>query len=216
MMRFVSLMMKAPIAAFVYSMEMLVKTMQGIQQMADNGIEAMMSGVGHSLNDLSDGRIVVIDDPEASATDGAKQHNAEIDTDNKEARKMRDQDLSGEGKLKLVRYKILFVKRDYEVAFPEKEELVSYDTGGAEWAGLKVAHFMKKLGETKRPERWRDKKYPPREYRAGTDGENIGRIPKEDEKYLKVYFEVLQRWDREEAEYDKEQVEVLREIRNRL
>ena len=27
--------------------------------------------------------------------------------------------------LKLVRYKILFVKRDYEYAFPEQEELIS-------------------------------------------------------------------------------------------
>ena len=34
---------------------------------------------------------------------------------------MSDKDLNDD-QLKLVRYKILFVKRDYETAFPEREE----------------------------------------------------------------------------------------------
>jgi hypothetical protein len=210
MMRFFSQMMKAPMAAFVYSMEMFVKTMQGIQRMADQGIDAMVGGIAQSLTDAAHSDIVLTNDPEMQATGDATGDSSETKA-NKEAKKMKDQDLSGEDTLKLVRYKILFVKRDYEHAFPEKEELVSYDTSGPEWVGLKVAHFMSKLATTKKPEKWREKPYPPE-----VTGEYIMKIPKEDQKYIKVYFEVLQRWDRQEAEYDKQQVEVLREIRDRI
>ena len=48
---------------------------------------------------------------------------------------MRDKDLNDE-QLKLVRYKILFVKRDYETAFPEKEELVADNLSGEGFAGV--------------------------------------------------------------------------------
>ena len=122
-----------------------------------------------------------------------------------------DQDLGGEDRLKLVRYKILFVKRDYEVAFDEREDLVSYSTTGPDWAALEISRFMVNLKHTKRPEKWRDKHYPP-----GVKGEYIDYIPDEDQKYLRIYFEVLQRWEREEAEYDKQQVQVLREIRDSI
>ena len=122
-----------------------------------------------------------------------------------------DQDLSGEDTLKLVRYKILFVKRDYEVAFDEKEDLVSYSTTTPDWAALKICEFTENLKTTKVPEKWDKKKYPKK-----ASGGNIVEIPTEDRKYIRIYFEVLQRWDREEAEYDKQQVEVLREIREEI
>jgi len=126
---------------------------------------------------------------------------------------MRDQDLSGADTLKLVRYKILFVKRDYEaVLTEEKEELVAYDTTGPAWAALKICDFMGSLKLARRPAKWSEKHcdyyYPP-----GISGEYIEEIPECDHKYIQIYFEVLQRWERQSAEYDREQVEALRGIR---
>ena len=79
---------------------------------------------------------------------------------------MRDKDLSDD-QLKLVRYKILFVKRDYETAFPEKEELVPDNMTGEAFSAWKVAEFIQQLPakRTLVPSDWRkgDKaKYPER------------------------------------------------------
>lgn len=127
----------------------------------------------------------------------------------KENRSMRDQDLSGDD-LKLVRYRVLFVKREYEVAFPERDDLLTYSTGPAEYGGLKIAEFMEDAakGGVAQPPKWKAKGYPP------ANGQPPGgwSIPSEDRKYVKFYFEVLDRIPREKAEYAKDQVDVLREI----
>ena len=133
---------------------------------------------------------------------------------------MPDQDLSGADTLKLVRYKIAFVKRDYEVVFPEKEDIVSYDTTGPAWAALKIAEFMGSLNDIDRPKKWMaypaggcepgcNTVYPPG---AKETESKIMKIPDCDRKYIQIFFEVLQRWEREPADYDKQQVEVLRGI----
>ena len=122
-------------------------------------------------------------------------------------------DLSGEDILKLVRYKIVFLKRDYEVAFPEEEELVAYGTSAADWAGTKVARFICDLNETltkQFPREWEGKNYPPR------DSNGRYHIPRDDERYVKVYFEVLQRWDREDADYERRRTKAIEEIRDAI
>jgi len=186
-----------PLAAFALGVEALLKTMREVQEATRGGIDAAMS-----------------DATAADAVGGAESNPAR-----KEWSEMRDQDLSGDDQLKLVRYKIIFTKRDFEAVFPEKEELVTYGTSAADWAGIKVAHFMRDLSTMKEsdlPREWREsvgrqtgETYPP-----SRDGHYY--IPRDDERYVKVYFEVLQRWDREPADYDKDQVKVLREIRDRI
>ena len=47
--------------------------------------------------------------------------------------------------LKLVRYKILFVKRGYEHAFEEQEELVSDNMDASAYTAWKVAEFIQKM-----------------------------------------------------------------------
>ena len=70
---------------------------------------------------------------------------------------MPDKDLRDD-MLKLVRYKILFVKRDYEHAFPEKEELVSENTDSAGYTAWKIAEFIQKTRRnTEIPGKWRIK-----------------------------------------------------------
>lgn len=204
MMRFFSQIMRFPLTAFVYTMEAFVKAMREIQRSTDQTFDAMVESATQALvnvpgseDGLSDAIVA-----DGAGGDGASTTN---ESTHKEEMEMQDQDLSGENTLKLVRYKIIFVKRDLEYAFPEKEEIVAYDTNGADWAGMKVAEFMGGLPGVEQPAKWRERCYP------STD-RKIGTIPEADRRYVKVYFEVLQRWQKPE----QDQVQVLREIRNEI
>src|SRR5215831_5779656 len=138
MIQFFGQMMKLPLEAFVYSMGMLVKTMQGLQQIAYQGINLLTDGGGQPLIDTPD--------DESHVTGVAPENILETEVETapqttpKEDVKMADRDLSGED-LKLVRYKILFVKRDYEHAFEEQEELVHDNTTEAAFTAWKVGEF---------------------------------------------------------------------------
>src|SRR5436190_22434889 len=61
MTRFVSQMLKLPLTAFVYTVEMFVKTMQGLRKIADQGIDVMTGVVsqdfGENIENESDSEI---------------------------------------------------------------------------------------------------------------------------------------------------------------
>ena len=126
---------------------------------------------------------------------------------------MGDQDLSGED-LKVVRYRIIFTKRDYEATLERAdEEVVDYPTDGGSLGGLKVAHFMGRVkdGKVKLPAEWKGKNYPVKNPpRTGWT------IPPEDERYITFLYEVIRRVEREEAAYEKDEVKVLRQIRDAI
>jgi len=117
--------------------------------------------------------------------------------------------------LKLVRYKVMFVRREYEVAFPEQEDLVSDNLDGSSFTAWKVAEFIQDLqkGQTAVPAKWQSKSYPDSPYQK--DGKLLG-LPPEDKKYLRVYYEVLDRYPREKFKYEEQQIRILEEIRNKL
>jgi len=121
--------------------------------------------------------------------------------------------------LKLVRFKILFIKRDYEHAFPEQEELVYDNIDGTAFTAWKIAEFIQGLGrkETGVPHKW-TKKTPGDRYPGDghVSGEHLISLPEDDKKYLRVYFQVLERYHREKFRYEETQVDVLREIRDRI
>jgi hypothetical protein len=125
-----------------------------------------------------------------------------------------DKDLH-DGTLKLVRYKILFLKREYEYAFPEQEELVSDHIVAASYTAWKVAEFIQKLegGEIAVPDKWSMKGYPCSEYIL--DGKLTG-LPQEDKKYLRVYYEVLVRYQHEKPNYEEQQLRMIGGIQNGL
>jgi hypothetical protein len=126
---------------------------------------------------------------------------------------MRDKDLSDD-QLKLVRYKILFVKRDYEIAFPEREELVHDNITGEAFTAWKIAEFIQRLSKEPIPDKWRKKKYPKRhDDESVPDDRFIHRLDEDDKKYLRVYYEVLERYVREE---DDTEVDVLKDIRKAI
>ena len=133
----------------------------------------------------------------------------------------QDRDLHDD-MLKLVRYKVLFVRREYEVAFPEQEDLVADNMDGAAFTAWKIAEFIQNLQpkdssripatHTRIPDKWREKRYSEDFWK---DGYLTG-IPHEDKKYLRVYFEVLERYPREKFKYEEQQIRVLEEIRDKL
>jgi hypothetical protein len=213
MMRFFGQMMKLPIAALVSSMEMLAKTMREIQKSLESNIDVVSDGLAQTLNDMSDGtgvaRAASMDRSGRISGDGADTTQQNID---KEEKDMGDQDLGGDD-LKVVRYRIIFTKRDYEAVLDEAdEEIVDYPTDGGSFGGLKVADFMGKLaaGAVHLPIEWRGRKdYPPKK-----DGK--WRIPRDDRRYIKFVYEVIRTVEREEAAYEKDEVKVLREIRDVL
>ncbi len=128
--------------------------------------------------------------------------------------------------LKLVRYKILFVKRNYEHAFPEQEDLVYDNMDGNSFTAWKVAEFIQELAKVKSektpegrarvgfrvPGSW--KTYPDAD-KFVFDGYLTG-FPHEDKKYLRVFYEVLERFPREKFRHDERQIEVLEDIRDRM
>ena len=194
MMRFFSQMIRLPITAFVYSMEMFVKTMQGLQRMTNQSIDDLAEGVTQTLSQRL---------PDESAGNGNQINQKEDDN-------MSDQDLSGDD-LKYVSYSILFTKRDLEATLEEEQQdLVSYSTNGGSYGGLKIAHFMKRVldGKVKRPELWKENKYPP-----NAIDETHWTIPTEDERYITFIYWVDRRLHREGKEYDREQVKELRGIK---
>jgi hypothetical protein len=214
MIQFFGQMLKLPLEAFVFSMEMLVKTIQGIQKIAYKGIDSMVIEVIQPSGDSSGSEGGPTSGlPDGTITDGVETTQKIIQP---EGGKMAERDLHDD-MLKLVRYKILFVKRDYEYAFPEKEELVSENTDASGYTAWKIAEFIQNLSKTPIPEKWRNKKYPPLEADSPPrDPGMIHALPEDDKKYLRVYYEVLERYPRERFKYEERQIEVLEQIRDRM
>lgn len=215
-----------PMTAFVYGVEMLIKTMQGIQQVSNQGMEVMI-GSQARLNGVPETRaapVVPVEQhdpvrrndtaaPDSGITEITFKEEKPL-SNNGDHANGRDKDLHDD-MLKLVRYKVLFVRREYEYAFPEQEDLVSDNMDGSAFTAWKIAEFIQDLHRqtTRVPIKWRDKNYPPREFIK--DGYLNG-IPHEDKKYLRVYFEVLERYPREKFKYEEQQIKVLEDIRDRL
>jgi hypothetical protein len=224
-------MFMLPVTAFLYGMELLVRVLQSTQTVTEQSMHVMVGpgrlrtseagddgelrGAGNGGQRASSGND---GDPEPRP---AQKEAAAMDTPiGYESR--RDRDLRDDT-LKLVRYKILFVKREYEVAFPEEEDLVYDNMDGTSFAAWKVAEFIQKMNHPGvcQPPRWEgksypknpeDKDYPKYFHRQGL----LKSLPEDDKKYLRVYYEVLDRYPREKFRHDEQHIDVLRQIRDEL
>jgi hypothetical protein len=214
MVWFFGQLMKLPLEAFVYSMGMFVKTLRGVQQIAYKGIDIMADGVVQTLAEASDSGNDLAGDKDGRVI----RDSADITHQGlgKGEINMADRDFRDD-MLKLVRYKVLFVKREYEHVFYEKEELVHDNITEADYMGWKIAEFIQKLDERKTeiPSKWKTypENQPGKRYR---EGDKLIALPEEDKKYLRVFFEILERYPREKFKYEEMQIDVLKEIRDRL
>ena len=126
---------------------------------------------------------------------------------------MSDQDLGGDD-LKYVSFSIVFTKPDLEATLAQqKDDLVNYATDGASYGGIKISHFFAEVAAHKvpRPKVWTDNTYPP-----GAQGDVDWTVPQEDEKYVTFVYWVEKRISKNDADYAKNQVTVLREIRDKI
>lgn len=122
-------------------------------------------------------------------------------------------------RLRLVRFKILFLKRDLEIAFPEQEELVAEDMTKDGFISWKVAEFIQQMsrGEVKQPGKWKEENnYPANEDGGVVTGGNVIALPDKDKRFLRVYCQVLAWYDREKRNFERDQADELREIRQVL
>jgi hypothetical protein len=230
-MRLFGQMMLLPFTVFVYGMDLFVRTIQGMQRAADQGMDVMAGGAapspvstsagdGQSTTQTAGGSAAPTPahapggwsdlKVQTSTSSDAGPVGDAAEVTHKETGKMSDKDLNDD-QLKLVRYKILFVKRDYEVAFPEREELVHDNIRGEDFTAWKIAEFIQRLDREEVPERWRKKDYL--KHRPGDDKRFIHRLEEDDKKFLRVYYEVLERYVREE---DDSEVDVLKDIRKAI
>lgn len=108
---------------------------------------------------------------------------------NLEVRRNMSKDLRDD-MLKLVRYKVLYVKREDERVLKEDDELVPDNLDSTAYTAWKIAE-LEKSGVLKG-------------------------ISDKDKKYLRVFYEVLDRYPRERFKYEEDQIEVLRQIRDKI
>jgi hypothetical protein len=241
MARLLGQMLLLPFSVFVYSMELFVRTVQGVERVAGEGLDLTVGQAAPEREETASqphagvgnagGRATVAEaggqaaesgyQSTQSVAEGNNRAGTEFKTEETKKEAGMDRDLRDD-MLKLVRYKVLFVKREYEHAFPEREDLVSENMDGAAFTAWKVAEFIQELqlGETRVPEKWR--KYGGGkcvEERGGSGGGKwlvLKDLPHEDKKYLRVYYEVMDRYPREKFKYEEQQIRVLEEIRDEL
>jgi hypothetical protein len=229
-----TLMMTSPLDVLASSMEAMSRAVREFQM----ALSEMASVPTLTASAVSDPNLVWSSPVEHS---GAAVTIAEpvFDTSHNEKEKvhMPDQDLSGSD-LKLVRYKVLFTKRGYEHAFPEQEELVHDDMDAGRFTAWKISEFVQSLADAEMTVRRVSSKWgaalvrkameevgasgapdPDRhdKYVAAKDGKYyIKDLPHEDKKFLRLFFEVLDRFPREDLRYEERQIEVLEQIRDKM
>ncbi len=146
-------LMTLPISAFIYGIDMLIKTMQQMQRVTNQGLGAVVGPEpvpvrqpeNHDGNDLRAANSL-IDHSTADRTTIEEEKLLMYDNNNHSNgldKNLRDD------MLKLVRYKILFVKREFEYAFPEQEDLVYDNMDGNAFTAWKVAEFIQELAKVK-------------------------------------------------------------------
>jgi hypothetical protein len=191
---------KLPLAAFVYSMEMVVTMMRGLQKMADQGIDTMASGVAQTLGQPPGSETAASPgqapgspgDPQSDVTHSAINDaiSDSAQTPQKEEKNMADNDLSND-RVKVVEYYILSIVPDNEHVLPgfPKVKVFKDNMTGEDFAAWVIADYFQ---------------------------EHPGAVRPENKKYVRVCYEVICTFEAEDANYDKEQVQVLREIARRI
>jgi hypothetical protein len=237
-------MFAIPFRTLLYGMEILLESMRSMQSAGDQGMRVMLGSNGErrpppapepppcELKLEAEPQIAVRQAPSESARpapeptvfaananpeggQSEKKESRVIDNDVQKESRAMDKDLQDDD-LKLVRYKILFVKRDYETAFEEKEEMVYDNMTGDSFAAWKVAQFIQSLGEKKVKVSGKWDAYKSDHLKREGDSTYLISLEEDDKKYLRVYYEVMERFPREKLRYEEEHLKVLREIRDEM
>lgn len=220
-----------PFSTFAYSMQIFIWLLQGMVKVTNEGMNAM-AGAATTQPLVQMTMPVSTEVPTSGAAGNTQPSNL------KEESKMSEQswntgdeawtmsqackDKDPCDRLRLVRYKVLFLKDKLEHAFQEDEELVAEDITKDGFISWKIAEFIQRLRrrEIRQPRKWFERN----NYPANDGGAVTGRfpnsfvvdLPDRDKKYLRVYSAVLDWYDRERKNYEREKVDALEEIRNAI
>jgi hypothetical protein len=101
--------------------------------------------------------------------------------------------------VKLVRYTIVSIERDDEKVIHHAEEIVTDNLSDEAFSSWMIASYLQS-----------------EDYRIKSSKDAKHRIEHGDKKYLRVCFEVLCRWPKQDRKYEKRQLEVLEGIREAI
>jgi hypothetical protein len=227
MIRFFSWMLKLPVSFFVSGMEVLVRSMQEVQQNFEKGVDDMVREfVGDSAANPDGAARAPV---EAKSANGDPGKPETIQSARTQEQMMYDNscapDLSGDD-VKTVGYWITFQKPDFETTLqPRRDETIDYPTTAESFAGLKLMDFMNRLnapGGIPYPTSWPDRP-PDRSYKVEGIADPITdrpyrltSIPHKDQRYIDVQVVLAFSRPKQDPKYDKQQVDVLREIRDKM
>lgn len=119
---------------------------------------------------------------------------------------------------KLVRYSIVCVDRENETVLQGlQEEVVNerMDEGG--FTAWKILEFVQSMDrkEVRLPAAWREKR-PEGVIVHPDDHRYLKSIGRDTRMFLRVPFNVVERWPRERFKYEEKQIEVLEQIRHKI
>lgn len=170
---------RLPMAVFVYAVEMMATTLRGAYRLTDEG----MARVIDPNRMAEDGR------PGATEDRAPFERETDRRTERKEDREMADTNLADD-QVKLVRYTVVFIKRDEEEVLEQDDVLITDNMTPEGFASWRIAHYFQQKDHKELEER--------------------------DKKYLRVCYWVVCRWPREPLHYEKRQLDELEGIRKAI
>jgi hypothetical protein len=235
MLRLMTEMMKLPVTLFVSGMEVLVRAMRECQQLANQVLDATVENFDSDAAPSPGGGEDASPPPyDGTQCVGETEATGPHDPQDKESDAMVDDKALGSEDLKTVRYRIIFTKRNHETTLKEAEATVNYATDPMSLSGRYISDFwaaaalgqergaLKRLYAADYHEALRPGVAPPQKItKAEVEDEATypklpWTIPDDDKRYIAFRVELLDQLPRQKAEYDREKVDVLREIRDAI
>lgn len=195
--RFLGQMAVLPAAMFLYSMEMVFRALRQVQSIADRSLEVIDSATPPAppAPDIPfSGNLPAV---QRAAAPVFSTSSSESTTESKEIKTM-DTNLADD-MVKLVRYTIVTIERDHERILHRGEELVTDNMTDDAFASWMIASYLQSD-----------------DYRHKTAADPRHEVPHGQKKYLRVFYEVLGRWPKQDRKYEKRQLEILEGIREAI
>ena len=130
----------------------------------------------------------------------------------------QDCDLGGDD-AKTIEYSITFIKPDYVETLERQQILtIDYPTTPENFKALRIAELLEKIATVgiPLPARWKKKDRRPTDSGYVYGGGRLRGIPRDDRRYIVCDIHRVSRHEIPDAEREKEKVDVLRQIRDRL
>lgn len=228
MNRVFAAMFQLPLDMFTGGMDAVLTSIKGFQDVFNQQTEEMVSTSAKESIESSSNGFGKRNYPGEGCQESISAHsnNPTLYSNQVKETKVKYRDEKECQGVKLITYKISFVKKDLEaVLLKDGEEIVDDASDcGTSLEVWKTAEFVQTLHENpgKRPKKWLAKDYPDKKYRTDQNGDQRDNgeyytgIPEEDKKFLRFYQDVLATYERESTNYQEKQANALDGISSSL